>query len=165
MQPEKNKDWLTLSASTHRVFCWVCKLFSNSTMSSLSTTGFYDWKHATERLHDHENSFLHREAVCNIIQRMVTSSRIDACIVEKQACETTRAVRENYEKIKEVLLEMSLNGNETTSTRHEASCLHKKMNKFETGLCVVMWDTILQRIDSVNKNLQSPSLDLSAVPD
>lgn len=81
------RDWLILSPSTFSLFCWICKLFSKTFFSTLSTTGFSDWKHAAERLHEHENAYFHREAVCCMIQRKKTSCRIDSSIIEQTNCE------------------------------------------------------------------------------
>lgn len=86
-QEKVKRDWMTLSPTTLSVFCWVCKLYSK-TPTAMSSGGFSDWKHATERLREHENSYSHRESVCLMIQRKETSSRVDSLIVEKADCES-----------------------------------------------------------------------------
>lgn len=81
------RDWLTLSPTTSALFCWICKLFSQTT-TALSGSGFTDWKHATERLREHENSYSHREAVCKMIQRRQVTGRVDCQLVEQVNCES-----------------------------------------------------------------------------
>jgi hypothetical protein len=80
------REWLVLSPSSGALFCWICKLFSKST-TALSSTGFTDWKHVSERLQDHENSHSHREAVCTMILRKEASARIDVAITEQNYSE------------------------------------------------------------------------------
>lgn len=83
------RDWLILSPSDFSLYCWICKLFSPTvTVSCLSTSGFNDWKHTTERLHEHENSYGHRAAVCVMIQRKNISCRIDSTLVQQDYCES-----------------------------------------------------------------------------
>lgn len=81
------REWLVLSPSLGALFCWVCKLFSNS-CTALSATGFTDWKHTSSRLKDHENSYSHREAVCALTMRKEASARIDMAIVEQNYSES-----------------------------------------------------------------------------
>lgn len=57
------REWLILSPSNYSVYCYVCKLFSTCN-SALATTGFCDWKHASERLSEHENSISHSVESC-----------------------------------------------------------------------------------------------------
>lgn len=80
------REWLVLSSSSGALFCWICKLFSIS-VTALSSTGFTDWKHASERLQDHENSYSHREAVCTMTLRKEASARIDVAIAEQNCVE------------------------------------------------------------------------------
>ena len=54
----------------------------------MSAGGFSDWKHATERLREHESSYSHRESVCLMIQRKEASCRVDTHIVEIADCES-----------------------------------------------------------------------------
>lgn len=77
----------------------------------------------------------------------------------------TKSLREDYTEISEVLLQLSVNLDESLSTRNEANGLYKKIQKLETAICTTMWDSILQRIDCVSKDLQNPSLNLSVVPE
>ena len=54
------REWLVYSPETGRVYCFVCKLFSNSSIP-LSSEGFCDW-HNTYSVQNHENSVDHRTA-------------------------------------------------------------------------------------------------------
>ena len=47
-----NRSWLCFSPTTGRVYCYVCKL-------QFTHGGFCDWKHASNRLSDHESSKSH----------------------------------------------------------------------------------------------------------
>ncbi|XP_042902047.1 zinc finger MYM-type protein 5-like [Parasteatoda tepidariorum] len=80
------REWLVLSASEKKLFCWVCKLFGNTT-TSLSTSGFDDWKHVVFRLTEHENSFMHWESILRFTQRLKTEKRIDSAIIKQYQSE------------------------------------------------------------------------------
>jgi hypothetical protein len=65
--------WLIYSESQGKVFCGVCRLFG-SQVSALSCEGFNDWKHAKERLAEHENSDHHRSAALTLLRRSQAKS-------------------------------------------------------------------------------------------
>ena len=48
------------------------------------------------------------------------------------------------------------------SVRNEANALADKMDLFETALMIVLWDTILQRMNATSKSLQNSNLYLDA---
>lgn len=79
------RKWMVLSPSTKNLYCWVCKLMmSNSNSSSNQlVTGFNDWKHASTRLSEHENSIHHRQAVLQMSQRMDVACRIDSSMMDQ----------------------------------------------------------------------------------
>lgn len=77
--------------------------------------------------------------------------------------DATKALRKGYLLIRQALHDISKDNNETATTRHEARGLHSKMCKFEVALMTIIWDTILQRINSTNKCLQNTGLDISSL--
>lgn len=74
-----------------------------------------------------------------------------------------KALRKSYTIISETLFEMSENGNENAATKFEAKCLHKKIQSFENALLTVIWDTLLQRINSTSKTLQSVTCSIDSI--
>ena len=75
------RKWLVLSRSTKKLFCWVCRLLNKNSSSIQLITGFNDWKHASIRLCEHENSVQHRQAICQMSQRTNVSQRIDSSLI------------------------------------------------------------------------------------
>lgn len=73
------RDWLLYSPSRGRVYCFVCKLFDTSSMSSnpFCCEGFNDWKHAADRISFHENSKNHRKCLLTFFKRSSEAGRID----------------------------------------------------------------------------------------
>jgi hypothetical protein len=50
-----NRFWLCFSPTKRKVYCYACKLVATQKIQ-LSGDGFDDWKHASERISQHENS-------------------------------------------------------------------------------------------------------------
>ena len=69
------RDWLIYSPSKGRVFCYVCKLFSNDQPSQF-ITGFDDWKNDIVRISSHEHSKDHFCPVSNK-SKYLKDNRID----------------------------------------------------------------------------------------
>lgn len=76
------RKWLVLSATTKSLFCWVCKLFCFTSRGQL-VSGFNDWKHASARLAEHENSMLHKTSIVKMSQRLNIAQRIDCSLIKQ----------------------------------------------------------------------------------
>lgn len=81
------------------------------------------------------------------------SARSDACT----------ALFQNYKEIIDVLKEIESDNLEKVLTRTEAGGLLRKMEKMEMALLLTIWQTILERFDSVNKKLQASNTNLLTV--
>nr|XP_054588531.1 zinc finger MYM-type protein 1-like [Nothobranchius furzeri] len=77
------RQWLLYSPSTGAVFCFACCIFSDAKSKSCFETGFSDWKHATNRMKEHENSEHHRKSMLTYITLGSAAGRIDSEL-EKQ---------------------------------------------------------------------------------
>jgi hypothetical protein len=75
--------------------------------------------------------------------------------------DATRALKESFAEIRSALLQLAEDGDQTTTTRSEASCLASQMQDFELALLCMLWDSILQRFNATSKNLQKVEIDLS----
>ena len=71
-----NRSWLCFSPTNGRVYCYVCKLLSAS-RTQFTHGGFCDWKHASDRLSDHERSKSHLDAVVALAHRAKEAGRVD----------------------------------------------------------------------------------------
>ena len=78
------REWIFYSPSTGSIFCFICVLFGDKHMTTqFSGTGFSDWKHASSRLIDHENSTAHHSAQVAYSSLRHVCGRID-CEIGKQ---------------------------------------------------------------------------------
>lgn len=75
--------------------------------------------------------------------------------------DATKALKHNYEQIKEVLKHIVDDIEEKKCVRCEVEGLLKQMNQLETGIYTTFWNDILQRTDATNKTLQHAKLDLN----
>lgn len=66
-----------------------------------------------------------------------------------------------YKQFKSTLIQIADDFEQTTKTRCDANCLYNKLCTLETGIYTVFWNNILKRVDSTNKLLQDPTLDLN----
>ena len=71
-----NRSWLCFSPTNGRIYCYVCKLLSAS-HTQFTHGGFCDWKHASDRLSDHERSKSHLDAVVALAHRAKEPGRVD----------------------------------------------------------------------------------------
>lgn len=81
----ETREWLVYSPTTGCVYCFVCKLFSNS-MCGLANAGFNDWKNSILITH-HENSTDHRSALLSYITRRrgsTVNSKLELQIIKEK---------------------------------------------------------------------------------
>ena len=74
-----------------------------------------------------------------------------------------KAFRKKYTIILSILTKLSADDNENSSTRSEAEVLNKKLQKFETALNIVVWDTLLQKLHETSIELQKSTINLTRV--
>ena len=79
-----NRSWLCFSPTTARVYCYVCKL-------QFTHGGFCDWKHASNRLSDHERSKSHRRSAKNNLAAWIPRVGHSLNLVVKAAAECCTA--------------------------------------------------------------------------
>ena len=61
------RTWLCYSPSKRALFCFVCKLMTESLV--FGKLGYSDWKRASQSIPRHERSAAHREAVIQLLER------------------------------------------------------------------------------------------------
>lgn len=71
------------------------------------------------------------------------------------------AIKNNMTEVKNVLLTLSEDDHQKVLVKIEARALAEKIDRFETCLITVIWDKLLQRINTTSKSLQAPSLDMN----
>lgn len=72
----------------------------------------------------------------------------------------TNAVYDSFDIILEALEIIADDESQNTDTRYEATCIANKMQKFEFGFMLILWNSILTAMRSVSKSLQSEKADL-----
>lgn len=78
-----NRFWLCFSPTTGKVYCYVCKLVALQKVL-LAADGFCDWKHAYQRLAEHETSKSHLESVTILAKRGRDRGRIDHELLKQE---------------------------------------------------------------------------------
>ncbi|CAM2104914.1 unnamed protein product [Caretta caretta] len=71
----KSRQYLVYSESKGAMFCAPCRLFRG--ISSLTTSGYHDWKNISARLWEHENPTEHKTCVLTMVKRGEISGRTD----------------------------------------------------------------------------------------
>lgn len=71
------------------------------------------------------------------------------------------ALRTNYMEVKDALTEISNDENQKSLAKLESKALLKKMEKYDTALMTVLWNTVLQRMNATSKSLQKSDLCLT----
>ena len=82
------RDWLCFSPAKGCVFCFQCRLMRSQLdapphVSSLVHGGYFDWKHAQERLRSHELSKEHINAAIAFTARLNAVGRIDTALAQQ----------------------------------------------------------------------------------
>ncbi|XP_075715577.1 uncharacterized protein LOC142750459 [Rhinoderma darwinii] len=80
------RNWLCYSPTNGKLFCFACKLIASK--RGPFTHGFNDWKHAEDRIFNHECSDIHKQSVLLIVARGQISGRIDSQIISQLEGET-----------------------------------------------------------------------------
>jgi len=83
-----NREWLIYSPSQGNVYCFACRLFSNADVA-FSTSGFNDWKHASDAISKHECSAEHRNCMSIYCTRHKQTGRIDSELMRQFQQEQT----------------------------------------------------------------------------
>lgn len=76
-----NRNWMVYSPTKGCIFCVPCLLFGGQT--NAFTTGFNDWKNASQRLQDHENAPCHKTNLGVLKMRCNTKDHVDKNLVEQ----------------------------------------------------------------------------------
>ncbi|XP_046862046.1 zinc finger MYM-type protein 1-like [Xenia sp. Carnegie-2017] len=102
------RNWLCYSPSKHVVFCFACKLMTDSIV--FGKQGYNDWKRASQSIPRHEKSSAHRNAVFQLLQRSDAGCRIDSELVTQASDERNywRAVLERVTETIRYFSERSL---------------------------------------------------------
>ena len=100
------REWLVYSPETGCVYCFVCKLFSNSS-TPLSSDGFCDWRNPY-LVQSHENSEDHRKASLAYLTRK-RGSTID-CELEEQISNERQYWRHVLERVVAVIITLAERG-------------------------------------------------------
>lgn len=74
--------------------------------------------------------------------------------------DSTKALRENYTAIREALGRFSIDPEEKGDARHEAASLCAHLDKLETAVLTVVWDSILSRFKTTTETLQKHDVTL-----
>lgn len=72
-----SREWMLYSPSKGCAFCFVCLLFSEKKDSPFSSCGFNDWKHAQQRVAEHESSESHHRCMFVWASRTAEKGQID----------------------------------------------------------------------------------------
>ncbi|XP_050508056.1 zinc finger MYM-type protein 1-like [Diabrotica virgifera virgifera] len=103
-----NRDFLIYSPSLGSLFCGPCKLFS-STSTQFTENGFSDWKHASARIKEHENSHVHYNSVIVYKQRAEAAGRIDK-LLQNQVEEEIRYWKAVLQRVVAVIKKLASRG-------------------------------------------------------
>lgn len=77
--------WLCYSEKTGCVFCFTCRLMSQT--KSKFTSGFKDWKHAREAIESHSNSEMHKYSLTSLAIRKSKRGQVNEELVRQYQSE------------------------------------------------------------------------------
>lgn len=75
--------------------------------------------------------------------------------------DATKALLRGYKEIKQALMTISEDEEDSGKSRVAALGLVEKMNKLDTGLYAVFWDDILGQVNKTSEALQNPRIDVN----
>lgn len=153
---EKNNlaSWIPCTAHS-------LNLVAKNAVESCSTVHFFDFLEKlfvffTVSTHRHQ---LLTEALKNndsaLTLKHVTTTRWSC------RADATKALKHDYQQIKDVLKQIADDFEEKGCVRCEAEGLLTQINQLEIGIYTTFWNDILQRTDATSKNLQHAKLDLN----
>lgn len=102
------RSWHCFSPSDGHIYCFVCKLFSQ-TRTQFTHGGYCDWKNAANRLMEHETSKNHLNAVINFARRSKEVGHMDIKLAQ-QAEDVARYWREVLKRLIRVIIFISERG-------------------------------------------------------
>lgn len=106
------------------------------------------WEILCERLKSNE---------CRLMLKSTSKTRWSA------DANAIKALRFGYNEVLVALEDISQYLNQNPTTQNEARQLLSKLKKKETGVLTTVWNSILQRINIANKDLQSSKINVSAI--
>ena len=72
----------------------------------------------------------------------------------------TKALEENFVELRQLLLDFTLDVNQTNAIKSDSSYLKKSMDVLKTAILCVLWHITLRRFHSTCKSLQRPGMSL-----
>ena len=133
------RNWLCYSDASRKVYCFHCKLFATEITSFSS--GYNDWKNASNRLQAHEKSPSHLKAMQHFSNLASAKSRIDHKVARQISAETLywTSVLERVVEVIKFLSERGLSfrgHDEILGSRHNGNYLgaFELISKFDSFL-------------------------------
>ncbi|XP_038715872.1 zinc finger MYM-type protein 1-like [Tripterygium wilfordii] len=95
---KQDRKWLVYSVSKDKVFCFCCKLFKQDhNTSRMTTDGFNDWKHLSERLRAHETSSEHLVCMTKWIELQVSLRKLET--IDKSVQKQIDREKEHWKQV------------------------------------------------------------------
>ncbi|XP_038687917.1 zinc finger MYM-type protein 1-like [Tripterygium wilfordii] len=140
------RKWLVDSVVKDKVYCFCCKLFKqDQNTSRLTTDGFNDWKHLSERFRAHETSSEHLVCMTKWMELQVRSNKLET--IDKSVQEQIDREKEHWKQvlIRIIALVKTLARNNLAFRGHREK-LYKGRNGNFLGFIEMIgeFDTIMQ---------------------